>query len=334
MPAGRSFIAIIALISAVAASTGAVQPAAPSLALEPQDAMQAAGLVAGVTRPDTVQSRAVLLNLAALESDAIDVAVSPDRTLRAVLSQRTSTPDGSESWSGAIADAPFSAATFVRSGAVLQGSIRTLDGAYSIEPAGVTGLHLMRQVDLAALGPELPSKVPPPLGAAAALGQPPMGLDDGTTFDVLVVYTPAARTAAGGTDSAIQARINLGVSETNTAYANSGIVPRLRLVGAELVSYTEGTDLSADLDAITSPSDGLMDAVHARRDALGADLVKLVVGDSAGGACGVAWLMNSLSSGFAGYAFSVTAYPCISPNYPFGHELGHNLGSITRRTMG
>ena len=70
-----------------------------------------------------------------------------------------------------------------------------------------------------------------------------------------------------------------------------------------------------------------MDAVHARRDALGADLVKLVVGDAAGGACGVAWLMTDLWSGFATNAFSVTAYPCISPNYTFGHELGHNMGS-------
>jgi hypothetical protein len=53
--------------------------------------------------------------------------------------------------------------------------------------------------------------------------------DSGNRFDVLVVYTAAARMAAGST-AAMQALINLGVAETNQAYANSGIIPRLRLV--------------------------------------------------------------------------------------------------------
>ena len=144
---------------------------------------------------------------------------------------------------------------------------------------------------------------------------------------MLVVYTPAARTAAGS-DANLLARINLGVTETNTAYANSGVIPRLRLVGAEAVPYTESGNLVTDLDALTYTADGLIDAVHARRNALGADLVQLMVGDADTAAtCGVAWLMPVLSPGFASNAFSVTAYPCISPNYTFGHELGHNMGS-------
>ena len=100
-------------------------------------------------------------------------------------------------------------------------------------------------------------------------------------------------------------------------------------MAAEEIAYTESGNLETDLNAITSATDGLMDAVHARRNAVGADLVKLVVGNTAGGACGVAWLLTSLSPSydFAPNAFSVTAYPCISPNYTFGHELGHNMGS-------
>ena len=125
----------------------------------------------------------------------------------------------------------------------------------------------------------------------------------------------------------MQTRIALGVSETNTAYANSGVTPRLRLVGAELVSYTESGNLGTDLDRFQKTSDGHLDSVHARRDALGADLVVLVVGDVAGGACGIGYVMTSLSSSFAPWAFTVTAYPCISPNYTFAHELGHNMGS-------
>ena len=67
--------------------------------------------------------------------------------------------------------------------------------------------------------------------------------------------------------------------------------------------------------------------MHTRRNQLGADLAMLVVGATAGGACGVGYVMTGLSSAFAAYAFTVTAYPCISPNYTFAHELGHNMGS-------
>jgi hypothetical protein len=326
MTARRLYFLVSALLIAVAAAAGrAAQPEAPRLILEAPGAAVAASAAAPFGGPDTVQFRAVVANLPALDADVLDVAVSPGRTLRAVLRTRTTTAEGFEWWSGQISGAPLSAATFVRAGDLLQGSIRTLDAAYSIEPLAATGLHVVRQVDLSALGRELPSLVPP--SRPEAFDKPPVSPDDGTVFDVLVVYTPAARSAAGGSDAAIRSRINLGVNETNTAYTNSGITPRLHLVGAELVDYTESGDLGTDLGAVTSIGDGIMDAVHGRRDALGADLVQLVVGNAAGGACGIAWLMNSLAPSFADYAFSVTAYPCISPNYTFGHELGHNMGS-------
>jgi peptidyl-Asp metalloendopeptidase len=151
-------------------------------------------------------------------------------------------------------------------------------------------------------------------------------VDSGARFDVLVVYTPAARTAAGGT-AAIKNLISLGVSETNTAYGNSGIIPRLRLVYSGEISYTEAASLQTDLSRLQSTSDGYMDTVHTLRNTYGADLVKLVVG-AATDACGVAYLMSgSNNTGFASSAFSVTARDCISPNYTFGHELGHNMGS-------
>ena len=91
--------------------------------------------------------------------------------------------------------------------------------------------------------------------------------------------------------------------------------------------YTESGNLGTDLDRFQKTNDGHLDNVHARRDALGADVMVFVVGDAAGGACGIGYVMTSLSSSFAPWAFSVTAYPCISPNYTFGHEIGHNMGS-------
>ncbi|MDH4065020.1 MAG: hypothetical protein OEW19_11520, partial [Acidobacteriota bacterium] len=227
-------IALILFVAGAPSGSAARQPA-PSLLVElPAGAAQP--LSDALTRSDTVQARAVAVNTAALDADALDIDVIPGTTLRARLDARSAGFGGSEIWSGRIDGAPLSAATFVRTGGLLQGSIRTLDAAYSLEPIAGSTLHLVRQVNLAALGPELPPLVPASMPERDA---PVTASDDGTTFDVLVVYTAAARTAAGGTDAAMLSRINLGISETNTAYANSGIIPRLRLVGAELVTYTE-----------------------------------------------------------------------------------------------
>ena len=59
------------------------------------------------------------------------------------------------------------------------------------------------------------------------------------TVDVAVIYTPAAREAAGGGAAAIEAEIDLLIAETNQAYATSGVHHRLALVGRSEVRYTE-----------------------------------------------------------------------------------------------
>ena len=322
----RRYALVLLLVATASGLHGmASQPPVPGLFVDRPDL--AARLQDVASQPDTVRARQAAVNLAALDQDLIDLALFDGTTLRAVLDHRSGNADGSASWSGRVEGDALSAVTFVRAGNIVQGAIRTTDAAYTIEPLPGVALHAIRQVDLSQLGPELPPLVPATAAfEAAALDDPPMSGDDGATFDVLVAYTPAAVTAAGGT-SALLARINLGITETNTAYANSGIIPRLRLVGTELVTYTESGDLSIDLNAVTGTSDGQMDSLHTLRNSLGADLVKLVVGNTAGGACGIAWLMQSLSPAFAANAFSVTAYPCISPNYTFGHEMGHNMGS-------
>ncbi len=266
---------------------------------------------------DTIQSRQVEVDTSALAADVLDIAVTEDVTLRAVLDRRDVRGNG-QAWSGRVTGDALSAVTLVVHDGTFQGSIRTTTAAYSIEPSGPA--YVVRQVDTRLTAPELEPLHPPADALAdAALHDPPEALDDGGTIDVLVLYTPGARTSAGGTDAAVQARIALGVAETNTGYANSGITPRLRLVGTQLLTYTEA-GMSADLSALRSNS-----SVQALRDSVGADLVALIVANSAE-ACGVGYIMTS-TAGFAAYGYSVTAYSCISPNYSFGHELGHNMGS-------
>ena len=101
------------------------------------------------------------------------------------------------------------------------------------------------------------------------------------------------------------------VAETNQAYAASEVDHRLRLVERSEVAYNETGDSLTDLGRFAAPSDGHMDAVHALRDRVGADLVHLIV--SEGG--GRAYLVG---------AFGLTCQRCGGGT--FAHELGHNMG--------
>ena len=272
----------------------------------------------GAARSDTLRATTVSVDPAALAADVLDIAVTPEVTLRATLDRRELLPGGGQAWAGHVPGDALSAITLVSQAGAFQGSIRTTTAAYSIEPSGAG--YVVRQLDTSLTPPELaPIETPAGAVAAAALADPPIAQDDGSTLDVLVLYTPGARTSAGGTDAAVQARIALGVTETNTGYANSGITPRLRLVGTQLLAYTEA-GMNTDLTTLRANA-----SVIALRDATGADLVTLIVADTPE-ACGLGYLMNS-PAGFAPYAFNVVAYQCISPNYSFGHELGHNMGS-------
>ena len=136
------------------------------------------------------------------------------------------------------------------------------------------------------------------------------------TIDVAVIYTPAAREAAGGS-AEITAEIDLMIAETNQAYATSGVHQRLALVGRSEVPYTE-TSGFVDIGRLGDPDDGHLDEAHALRERTGADLVHLIVGDpslSTYGVCGIAALPG---------AFGLTHRLC--GGIVFAHELGHNMG--------
>ena len=103
---------------------------------------------------------------------------------------------GARIWTGTIPGSPLSSVTLAEVGNRVQGSIRTLDATYSIEPAG-DDASVLRQVDVAQGRPELPPVEAPIPDAAADLDAPQD--DSGSTFDLLVVYNQAARSAAGRT---------------------------------------------------------------------------------------------------------------------------------------
>ncbi len=151
----------------------------------------------------------------------------------------------------------------------------------------------------------------------------------GYDIDVMVVYTPTARSKAGGT-SQMQNLINLAVSETNTGYQRSGIFSSMRLVHTEEINYDEAILSSSSgwgtaLSQLTQ-ADNIIDNVQTLRNTYGADLVVMVVEDMT--YCGIGWLMTpnyTYDSDSVGY--SIVSRGCATGYYSFGHETGHNMGA-------
>jgi hypothetical protein len=240
--------------------------------------------------------------------------------------------------------------TLVVSDGVMIGSVNTPKASYQIRFDGSS--HVVRQVDPNAFPDEfhptptasLPFVPDDPAALAVTqdqpvgapnVGRPPVGnaeadsaaADDGSRVDVMVLYTGAARAAAGGT-AAIRNLITLGVLETNQMYSNSGVGTRMRLVHMREVVYAEAGNAQTDRDRLFNGADGHLDFVHGLRNQYGADMVQMLV-NNAGGGCGIAYLNGpfALMPAQSARAYAVTDWQCVSPNYTFAHEFGHIQGS-------
>jgi hypothetical protein len=132
------------------------------------------------------------------------------------------------------------------------------------------------------------------------------------------VYTPQARAAAGGT-AQIHGRIQAAVDQANTAFINSNMIVRFFLAHTAEVAYNDSGNIETDLNWVTSNS-----TVASWRNTYAADMVSLIT-NNGGGYCGIGWVQRNPGSGFANYAFQVTALGCLTNN-TLAHEHGHNMG--------
>ncbi len=277
-----------------------------------------------------LRRRFVRVNPAALRAlrpgDTFSLALMDDVRYDWVLDSVSPGPGGATVWSGHLKGFPLGQALILLNGDLLTGNVNTGKAVFRLRPIG-GGVHLIEELDHGAFPEELPPLEVPPtsLGEAAA---PPGGgfaprADDGSQIDVMVLYTPAARAAEGGT-AQIEALVNQAVAETNQAYQNSGVTPRLNLVYVAEVAYTESGSFNTDLERLQGTNDGYMDDIHALRDTYKADVVNLIIDDTQ--YCGLGYFMSSASSSFQARAFTVVARDCATGYYSFGHELGHNMG--------
>ena len=241
-------------------------------------------------------------------------------------------PAGARVLLGEIEGRPGSLVWLSISGDALVGDITAPGyGEFQIRVAG-PGVSLVREIDSLLLNPcgsgqehniSLPGAPWPNPEPAAVGGEGERTGVAGTgpVIDVLVAWTPAARTSAGGVNG-IQATIAGWAASTNQYYANSLVKQSIRIVRTQETAFTETASAGTDLDLLRGTTDGFMDELHTARDQWGADLVHLV--SNSLGVCGIAYLQTTVSTGFASYGFGLTVLSCGAST--FAHELGHNMG--------
>lgn len=144
--------------------------------------------------------------------------------------------------------------------------------------------------------------------------------DSGDRIDVLILYTTPVKNSLGG-DAQAQAFAQQAIDSTNTAYINSKIRQRVRLIAAQETTIAETGSLSTELSTIRNDA-----AVATLRNQFNADLVAMISNSSDN--CGIGYLMGSnQATGNPNNGFTVTSRTCAVGNLSFAHELGHNMGS-------
>lgn len=257
----------------------------------------------------------------------------PNLSITAVFERFDPNRDG-VTWVGHVDGVPFSTVTLAYGRRLLTGSVVMPTGSYTIRPApaelrrlnplGSREVHVVTQIRQEGFAPEAPPiEVELPAATMDAAAATPMN-DTGDIVDVMVVYTALAQARAGGA-TGIANLVNLAVSETNTSYLASSVNVRLRLVHHQLVDYQEPSDFGVALSQLRGGV-GALSEIAATRNAVGADLVAMLIHPTSPSACGIAFLMTTVSPAFSQNGFSVTDTDCI-PNYTFAHELGHNMGA-------
>lgn len=320
---------VVALISLLAAATATAQP--PDVLAHAPGVSLSARRVTSELR----ERRAVRVNFATLDAvrtagrGVVRMAFFHDATFDLVLDRVHERSPKSYTLTGRLASNPFADAIVSVEENVAVADVKIpARAAYELRYAG-GGIHEARRVDHDAMAPcgvnseTAPLLTVPP---AATVRTPTTAADTATTMDVMVCYTPAAATLAGGT-TAIIAEIHSAIASANLAYANSLVTQRLSLVHTHEVSYTESGSMVTDASRLQASADGFMDEVHALRDLYRADFVHLLTDHPGTGTCGIAYTLTSASPD---YAFGVTDVACLGAE-TLAHELAHNMGCVHDR---
>ena len=225
---------------------------------------------------------------------------------------------GFRSWVGSLEGMPYSHVVFTERDGVVSGLINAISSLYQLRTVS-PGIYLIEQLDPNGFRQELDPMVRAADPAAESHASAVTAhQEDGSTIDVLLLYTDAARARVGGSPQ-IEALVSQIISDSNTSFARSGVIPRFRLAGSALLPFTEAPAMLTDLLRLTSSS-----LAQGLRNDTRADIVQLLVSSSDPNACGLGWLLTGPSANFD--AYSVADLSCVGLYTPT-HEMAHNMGS-------
>lgn len=251
-----------------------------------------------------------------ISSREIFIPLFDGKTYRAVETGSEVRALDDRTWRGKLVAGKFKGDVIItfRKGFV-SGLIYSPDEVYEIVPRGDS--HYLVQLDQS-LYPECAGDVKGENFAPVTAAPEGVGSDSGDRIDVLIMYTTATKNFLGG-DAQAQVFAQQAIDASNTAYINSKIRQRVRLVSAQEFVYTETASAQTDLSNFRANP-----TVQGLRDSTNADLAAML-GEIAG-ACGVGYLIGP-ATGNPNNGFTVTARSCAVGNLTFAHEIGHNMGS-------
>ncbi|MBD3923602.1 hypothetical protein IEZ26_03140 [Nocardioides cavernae] len=342
--AGLCVLALAATAAPVTMATASQDDRRPVDLLSPASA---ARTTADAEAPGGERSRAVDVDAAALDAvrtgDRISLALFDDTTVTAAVDRRTDAA-GITSWSGGIIGEKGSV-TGVVVGGVTHINVASVEhGTYEVHSTP-EGDYVVNEAGDPPGGddvivPERPGKAEShdhgtqpraqrDTAGSADARAPIAAADAPDTVDIAIVY-PAQLVAQMG-QPAMEAQFALGITQTNEAFASSGVGTRVRLVGTRQVAATQSADLVTNLKALGTPGDGIFDEAQALREETHADLVSLwLAGSVPGGAsCGIAYLGGTDPQYDPQYAAWSVVYAaaCATEFRAFAHEVGHNLSA-------
>lgn len=235
-------------------------------------------------------------------------------------------------WTGALEGQELSSFSLVQTGTTFRGSLVSPAGVYSLTSAGGgrywwSEVAPRRGVEGEDVLTKPAARLPEATLDAAAL---PAASRMSTRvrrpkIALLFAYTGAARAEAGGR-AELKAAAALVVSQTNEAFANSGLKVTVHYKGLVKARGKESSNVMKNLSRLYRPHDGRFDNLVRARRKNRADLVHLFTTGSQYDLCGAANLPLSVRGTHPRLAWSTSFYSCM-PYLVATHELGHNLGA-------
>ncbi len=272
-------------------------------------------------------------------TDNLSLTLPDGMTYTAVRREMLPRPSGEAGyvWTGSLSGQPDSSVIFIVGDDQFYGRIG-MPGRYIVIHRIEQDIYAVQQRELDAapvtLIPMETDSVletsPLPLPDASQTDQdsqdpPPINDDSNHQIDLLVIYTPAARSIMERVAGSVTLAVDGAVIQTNMILQHSGINTQLKQVHVHPVFYLEqpNEDIGADLRNLMGVSDGYMDEVHLLRDEYAADLVAMISGVWFASYSGIAPVPSPLD---AAKGFSITE-ACNLQDTTFTEQIGLNLGS-------